>query len=127
MPAPQLRHFNVFTDPYTPDPTPIHNGVRSSVRLLYRSPDNRVLVTSRKYPDGANYRFGGDVKHDEVFYIVEGEVLCTPINAKPVILRKGEAVYFPAGLDAQWEYTRDSQHLAFFWSDGPLGATSLKG
>lgn len=126
MAAPELRHFNVFTDPYTPDPVPIHNGVASSVRQLYRSPNNRILISSRKYPDGADYRFGRDVKHDEVFYIVKGEVVCTPVNGKPVLLKPGEVVYFPAGLDARWEYRKDSQHLAFFWSDEPLGATALR-
>ena len=126
MAAPQLRHFNVFTDQYTPDPIPIHNGVPSSVRQLYRSPDNRVLVTSRKYPAGANYRFGHEMQHDEVFYIVEGEVVCTPVGGGPIVLSKGEVVHFPARLDARWEYTPNSQHLAFFWGDEPLGLTALR-
>jgi uncharacterized cupin superfamily protein len=65
--------------------------------------------------------------HDEVFYIVAGEVVCTPVGGKPAVLRTGEVVHFPAGLDARWEYTPDSQHLAFFWSDEPLGATALRG
>jgi uncharacterized cupin superfamily protein len=124
LPLPELNHFNVFTDEYTPDPLPIFNGVPSSVRPFYRSPDERILVTSRKYPEGAHYRFGGDMKHHEVFYIVQGDVTCTPLGGEPIVLRKGEVIHFPPGFDSEWKYTKNSQHLAFFWGDEPLGLTA---
>jgi uncharacterized cupin superfamily protein len=121
---PQLRHFNVFTATYTPDPEPIFNGVRSSVRPLYRSPDGHVYVTSRKYPDGADYRLGSELIHDEVFYLVDGSVRCTPEGGRPILFEKGEVIYYPAGLAAHWEYSPNSQHLAFFWGDEPVGSTA---
>jgi uncharacterized cupin superfamily protein len=121
---PELLHFNVFTDPYTPDPEPIFNGVPSSVRPFYKSPDGRVLVSSRKYPDGADYHLDSDLVHDEIFYLVEGNVRCTPEGGEPVLFKRGEVIYYPAGLAAHWEYTPNSQHLAFFWGDTPVGSTA---
>jgi uncharacterized cupin superfamily protein len=124
MPTTELSHFNVFTDPYTTDPRPIFNDVRSSVHPFYRAPDERVLVTSRKYPDGAHYRFGREMRHHEIFYIVEGAVTCTPAGGSPVVLRRGEVVHFPPGFEAEWQYTTNSQHLAFFWGDDPIELTA---
>jgi uncharacterized cupin superfamily protein len=121
-----LRHFNVYTDQYTSDPEPIFGGYPSSVRELHRSPDGRILISSRKYPDGADYRWGRDCHHDEAFFLVEGEVRCTPVDGESIIFKRGEVIYYPAGLDAHWEYSQGSQHLAFFWSDQPLGATNLR-
>jgi uncharacterized cupin superfamily protein len=116
VPKPEILHFNVFNDPYTPDPRPIFNGVPSSVRPLYRSPDERVIVTSRKYPEGADYR--------EVFYLVDGSVTCTPDGGEPIVFERGEVIYYPAGVAARWEYSPRSQHLAVFWGEQPIGLTA---
>jgi uncharacterized cupin superfamily protein len=124
MSTTEILHFNVFTDPYTPDPRPIFNGVQSSVRPLYKSPDERVIVTSRKYPEGADYRLGTDVPHDEVFYLVDGTVTCTPEGGSPIVFQKGEVIYYPAGVAARWEYSPSSQHLAVFWGEKPIGLTA---
>ena len=124
MAQPEILHFNVFADRYTPDPRPIFNGVPSSVRPLYKSPDERVIVTSRKYPEGADYRLGSDVPHDEVFYLVDGTVTCTPESGAPMVFQKGEVIYYPAGVAARWEYSPSSQHLAVFWGEQPIGLTA---
>lgn len=40
---------------------------------------------------------------DETCYLLAGEVLVTPENSPPVLLRRGDLVVFPAGLSCTWE------------------------
>ncbi len=39
----------------------------------------------------------------ETCYILEGEVVVTPDDGKPVTIRKGDLAIFPAGLSCTWD------------------------
>lgn len=39
----------------------------------------------------------------ETCYLLEGEVVVTPVGGEPVTLREGDFVTFPAGMSCTWE------------------------
>ena len=39
----------------------------------------------------------------EVCYILEGEVIVTPVGGEPVSIEAGDLVTFPAGMSCTWE------------------------
>ncbi len=41
----------------------------------------------------------------EMCYIFEGEATITPVGGKPVTIRRGDLVQFPAGMSCTWEIT----------------------
>jgi len=39
----------------------------------------------------------------EMCYILEGEVVVTPVNGEPVTLKERDLVNFPKGMDCSWD------------------------
>ncbi|OGI45765.1 MAG: cupin [Candidatus Muproteobacteria bacterium RBG_16_65_34] len=48
-------------------------------------------------------RFPWTYEAKEICYFLEGEVIVTPEGGKPVTLRTGDFVTFPAGLSCTWD------------------------
>jgi len=50
----------------------------------------------------------------EVCYILEGEVIVTPVGGEPVTIVAGDLVSFPAGMECTWEIKSDiRKHYMF--------------
>lgn len=50
----------------------------------------------------------------ETCYLLEGEVVVTPVGGKPVTLKEGDLVTFPAGMSCTWEIrTPVRKHYSF--------------
>lgn len=51
----------------------------------------------------------------EVCYLLEGEVLITPEQGEPVVIKAGNLVTFPAGLSCQWQIKQTvRKHYQFY-------------
>ena len=48
-------------------------------------------------------RFPWTYESEETCYLLEGEVVVTPEGGKPVRIRAGDLVVFPAGLACEWD------------------------
>lgn len=50
----------------------------------------------------------------ETCYFLEGEVIVTPTDGKPVQMGKGDLVTFPAGMSCNWSILKDvKKHYRF--------------
>ncbi|WP_446808213.1 cupin domain-containing protein [Methylomonas sp. 2BW1-5-20] len=47
-----------------------------------------------------------DFDETETAYVLEGEILVTPVGGEPVRILPGDLVVFHAGLDSQWEVVK---------------------
>lgn len=51
----------------------------------------------------------------EVCYLLKGEVLVTPEQGEPVLIKTGDLVTFPAGLSCQWRVKQTVlKHYQFY-------------
>ena len=44
-----------------------------------------------------------DFDETETAYVLEGEIIVTPVGGEPVRILPGDLVVFPAGMDSHWE------------------------
>ncbi|MDD4913663.1 MAG: cupin domain-containing protein [Methylococcales bacterium] len=51
-------------------------------------------------------RFNIDFDETETAYVLEGEIIVTPIGGEPVRIVAGDLVIFHAGLDSDWEVVK---------------------
>jgi uncharacterized protein len=47
-----------------------------------------------------------DFDETETAYILEGEILVTPVGGEPVRVLPGDLVVFPEGLNSRWEVVK---------------------
>jgi uncharacterized cupin superfamily protein len=47
--------------------------------------------------------FSIDFDEKETAYVLEGEIIVTPVGGEPVRIIPGDLVVFPEGLDSHWE------------------------
>ena len=47
-----------------------------------------------------------DFDETETAYVLEGEIIVTPVDGEPVRILPGDLVVFPAGLDSHWEVVK---------------------
>jgi len=50
--------------------------------------------------------FSIDFDEKETAYVLEGEILVTPVGGEPVRIVAGDLVVFPVGLDSHWEVVK---------------------
>ena len=50
--------------------------------------------------------FDWEYDETETCYLLEGEVVVTPDNGRPVSFGKGDLVIFPVGMKCRWKITR---------------------
>ena len=51
-------------------------------------------------------KFAIDFDEKETAYVLEGEIMVTPVVSKPVGIVRRHLVVFPKGLDSQWKVVR---------------------
>ena len=51
-------------------------------------------------------KFPIDFDETETAYVLEGEIIVTPVGGKPVRILPGDLVVFPEGLDSLWEVVK---------------------
>jgi uncharacterized cupin superfamily protein len=51
-------------------------------------------------------KFAIDFDEKETAYVLEGEILVTPVVSEPVGIVRRHLVVFPKGLDSQWQVVR---------------------
>jgi len=47
-----------------------------------------------------------DFDEKETAYVLEGEIIVTPVGGEPVRIVPGDLVVFPEGLDSHWEVVK---------------------
>jgi hypothetical protein len=47
-----------------------------------------------------------DFDETETAYVLDGEIIVTPVGGEPVRILPGDLVVFHAGLDSQWEVVK---------------------
>jgi len=50
--------------------------------------------------------FSIDFDEKETAYVLEGEIIVTPVGGEPVRIVPGDLVVFPEGLDSHWEVVK---------------------
>ena len=51
--------------------------------------------------------------------MLEGEILVTPAEGEPVVIKAGDLVAFHAGLDSQWEVVKPlRKHYSYDFPNG---------
>ena len=51
-------------------------------------------------------KFPIDFDETETAYVLEGEIIVTPVGGEPVRILPGDLVVFPEGLDSLWEVVK---------------------
>lgn len=51
-------------------------------------------------------KFTIDFDETETAYVLEGEIIVTPVGGEPVRILPGDLVVFQAGLDSHWEVVK---------------------
>jgi uncharacterized cupin superfamily protein len=50
--------------------------------------------------------FDIDFDEKETAYVLEGEIIVTPVGGEPVHIVPGDLVVFPVGLDSHWQVVK---------------------
>ncbi len=60
-----------------------------------------------------------DFDETEVAYVLEGEIIVTPVNGESVHIKPGDLVSFHAGLDSRWQVVKPlRKHYSYDFPDG---------
>jgi uncharacterized cupin superfamily protein len=104
----------------------------ATVRPVDISPDGRHMSFYGMTPEGVRFReFAGNL--GETFYLVQGEIRCTPADTGETIEWKaGDLVYWPYDREFDLEYSAGMGCVCWFWSDERLpdftaGANAIEG
>ncbi|HWI21920.1 MAG TPA: cupin domain-containing protein [Baekduia sp.] len=124
-----LNSLHVFGDQ---GPSTIYHERPATVRPVDLSPDGRHMSFYGMTPEGVRFReLAGNL--GETFYLVQGEVRCTPTDTGETIEWKaGDLVYWPYDREFDLEYSAGMGCVCWFWSDERLpdftsGANAIEG
>jgi uncharacterized cupin superfamily protein len=60
-----------------------------------------------------------DFDETEVAYVLEGEIIVTPVDGESVHIKPGDLVSFHAGLDSRWQVVKPlRKHYSYDFPDG---------
>ena len=111
-----MPHFNVLDEDI--QRTEYH-GKPAEVRVVHRSPDGRHLTFYGAIPEGARFT-EPPAEGEETFYIIAGNIRCTPKDGQTIEWRAGDLVYWPYDEELELEYSPGLKCICFFWSDEAL-------
>jgi uncharacterized protein len=87
------------------------------IKVIHKpSPDQLEQLNVAKWPIWMKETatFTAIYEEEELFYILDGEVLITPDVGEPVRFAEGDLVTLPVGLSCKWEVVRDvRKHFSY--------------
>lgn len=83
--------------------------------------DKLQALNVAKWPtwDKEVSEFTIDFDETEVAYVLEGEIIVTPVGGEPVTIVPGDLVSFHAGLDSHWQVVKPlRKHYSYSFPNG---------